>query len=157
MESALYKNAPTGTKVIETFGFDPNQGGVRNIQRHMERAAATCKLLGFGFDRGAAFAKINEQCALEPLRIRMVISKSGFVEVETASFTHTARVWMVKIAKERLDFDDPWLRVKTTNRTLYDQHRKDMPNGIDEMIFFNHQDELCEGQSPIFLSPDAAN
>ena len=152
MESALYKNPPNGLKVIETFGFDPNQGGVRNIQRHMERAATTCKLLGFGFDRGAAFSKINEQCYLEPLRIRMLISKSGRVEIEAASFKAETRTWTVKISDSRLKFDDPWLRVKTTARTLYDTERAAMPNGVDELIYFNEQDELCEGTiTNIFL------
>ena len=145
MESALYKNPPAGLKVIETFGFDPAQGGVRNIQRHMERAAATCRLLGYGFDRGAAFSKINEQCYLEPLRIRMLVSKSGRVEIEATSFKADPRAWNVKLSESRLKFDDPWLRVKTTARTLYDTERAAMPDGVDELIYLNEQDELCEG------------
>ncbi|MEM7241431.1 MAG: aminotransferase class IV [Pseudomonadota bacterium] len=145
MESAIYKNAPAGTKVIETFGFDPDRGGVHNIQRHMERAAATCKLLGFGFDRGSAFAQINEQCYLERLRIRMLISKSGRVEIEAQSFKPETRAWNIKISNSRLKFDDPWLGVKTTQRDLYDTERSKMPGGIDELIYFNEQDELCEG------------
>ncbi len=145
MESALYKDAPTGLKVIETFGFDPKEGGVRRFQAHMERAQRTCDALGFKFDRGAAFAKINQQCYLEPLRIRLLISKSGRVEVETESFKTNARVWMVKVSPTRLRFDDPWLQVKTTNREVYNKERASMPDGVDELIYFNEQDELCEG------------
>ena len=145
MESTLYQDAPTGLKVIETFGFDPKEGGVRRIQSHMERAQRTCDLLGFKFDRGAAFSKINEQCYLEPLRIRLLIQKSGYVEVETAQFKAEARAWVLKISPTRLKFDDPWLQIKTTNRHLYDSERAAMPEGVDELIYFNEQDELCEG------------
>ena len=145
MESALYQDAPTGLKVIETFGFDPKEGGVRRLQTHMERAQRTCDLLGFKFDRGMAFSKINEQCYLEPLRIRMLIQKSGYVDVETSEFKAETRPWVVKISKSRVKFDDPWLQIKTTNRHLYDKERAEMPSGVDELIYFNEQDELCEG------------
>ncbi|MEY2961375.1 MAG: hypothetical protein RLZ60_1205, partial [Pseudomonadota bacterium] len=45
----------------------------------------------------------------------------------------------------RLTSDDPWLQVKTTNRALYNDARADLPNGVDEWLFLNERDEVCEG------------
>jgi 4-amino-4-deoxychorismate lyase len=34
---------------------------------------------------------------------------------------------------------------KTTNRALYDGARAALPDGVDEYLFVNEQDEVCEG------------
>ena len=46
---------------------------------------------------------------------------------------------------ERLDPDDPWLRVKTSVRGRYDRARAALPAGIDEWLFLNSRGEVCEG------------
>ena len=65
-------------------------------------------------------------------------------------------VWRVGIARERVRSDDPWRQVKTTERGLYDCARAAMPDGIDELLFLNDNDELCEGTiTNIFVETEA--
>ena len=49
------------------------------------------------------------------------------------------------LAEERLRSDDPWLRVKSTKRAVYDRARAALPAGLDEVLFLNERSEVCEG------------
>jgi 4-amino-4-deoxychorismate lyase len=74
----------------------------------------------------------------------LAVNADGFT-VTSAPIVAEDRVWTVAISDVRLTSDDPWLRVKTTQRALYDTARAALPDGVDEMIFLNERDELCEG------------
>ena len=64
-------------------------------------------------------------------------------------------VWRCASPTQRLDPDDPWLRVKTTERALYDAARAALPPGVDEMLFLNRRGEVCEGTiANVFLERD---
>jgi 4-amino-4-deoxychorismate lyase len=45
----------------------------------------------------------------------------------------------------RLDPGDPWLRVKSTRRRLYDEARAALPEDAEEWLFLNERGEACEG------------
>jgi 4-amino-4-deoxychorismate lyase len=49
------------------------------------------------------------------------------------------------LADARLDSADPWLRHKTTRRALYDRVRATLADAVDEALFLNERDEVCEG------------
>ena len=53
--------------------------------------------------------------------------------------------WRLGLAGARLDSRDPWLRIKTTRRAAYDEARASLPQGVDELIFLNERDEVCDG------------
>ena len=53
--------------------------------------------------------------------------------------------WRLGLAGARLDSRDPWLRIKTTRRAVFDAARAALPAGIDEAIFLNQRGEVCEG------------
>jgi 4-amino-4-deoxychorismate lyase len=53
--------------------------------------------------------------------------------------------WVVRLAEARVASSDPWLRLKTTERQLYDAARAALPEGVDELVFLNERDEVCEG------------
>lgn len=38
-----------------------------------------------------------------------------------------------------------WLQHKTTQRQVYDLARASLPEGVDEVLFLNERNELCEG------------
>ncbi len=56
-----------------------------------------------------------------------------------------APAWRIGLAGARLRSDDPWLSVKTTRRPAYDAARAALPPGLDEVIFLNERDEVCDG------------
>ncbi len=144
MESPLHEIAPDGLEVIETFGFTP-KGGFERLALHIDRCETTCRTLGFPFDRGVVLQSIGEAVADEPARVRMTVDATGQVKVVVYELAEAPRLWRVGVSEDRLRSDDPWLTVKTTQRALYDRVRGELPEGVDEMIFLNEHEEVCEG------------
>ena len=68
--------------------------------------------------------------ATEPLRVRLTLARRrrGRGDERRRSRPRPA-VWTVRLAEERLDPDDPWLRVKTSVRGRYDRARAALPAG----------------------------
>ncbi|MEM9715316.1 MAG: aminotransferase class IV [Pseudomonadota bacterium] len=143
MESALRGPVPSDLKVIETVGLSPD-GDVARLEAHLARAEITCFTFGFAFNRGQAVDALSAIKSDVDLRVRMTWGADGF------DITHMAKgvvpdVWRLAIHEERLHSNDAWLQVKTTQRKLYDTSRANLADGIDEWLFLNEQDHVCEG------------
>lgn len=131
------------TRLIETFGWDGT--GFRRAGAHIGRARASAAKLGFIWEQAAvdhALASIKDPA---PLRVRLSLGRNGDVELTTGPLAANPAEWRLMIAPERLDPDDPRLGHKTTERGLYDRTRAALPGGIDEAVFLNTRDEVCEG------------
>lgn len=153
MESPLRDLAPAGLKVIETMRWDGS--GFLRLDRHLARLALTCRELGFRFDARAVDRALG-LAGSNPERVRLTLGSTGVPEVTTAALPPNPEFWRVAVSDHPLDPDDPWLRVKTTNRAHYDRAQADLPSGIDEMIFLNLRGEVCEGTiTSIFADPGA--
>ena len=140
MESAVCR---ADTRLIETFGWD---GAVLTwLNAHLARARRSAAELGFHWDQNAVDAAIATVTGDTPLRVRLTIGRAGDAEVTTSPLTPNAPEWRLMIAADRLDPDAVLLRHKTTERTLYDRTRADLPDGIDEALFLNTRDEAAEG------------
>jgi len=143
MEGPFRATIPDGTRLIETMGWRPGEG-VRYLDLHLARMARSAGLLGFGFDAAAA----RDMLALQadgPLRCRLTLDFDGRLELTTVPLPEGVPVWRVSIAQERVVSGDPWLGVKSTNRGVYDRARAALPAGVDEVLFLNERDEVCEG------------
>lgn len=131
------------TRLIETFGWDGT--GFRRAGAHIGRARASAATLGFAWDQPAvdrALASIKDPA---PLRVRLSFGLNGDVDLTTGPLAASLAEWRLMVAPERLDPDDPCLGHKTTERGLYDRTRAALPDGIDEVLFLNTRDEVCEG------------
>ncbi len=145
MESPLCPIANgSDLQLIETLAYHPGQGLVRR-SRHLRRMERSAQALGMRWDRAAAEAQLTQITGDQPRRCRLTLDTQGRFTLTTAALTPTAGPWRIALAQTRLDSTDPWLRHKTTRRALYDQARATLPKGVDEMIFQNEQDALCEG------------
>ena len=54
-------------------------------------------------------------------------------------------IWRLGLAAARLRSDNPWLRLKSSNRAVYDAARAALPPGLEEVIFLNERGEVCDG------------
>ena len=142
MESTLRGRVPAGTRLIETFGWTPDVGYTR-LDLHLARIAKSARQLGYGFDAAAAKACLKAQ-GTEPLRCRLTLGEDGF-EFTSALMATTPSVWNIAISDQRLSSENPWLQHKTTRRVLYDTARAQLPKGVDELLFLNENNEVCEG------------
>ena len=144
MEGPLCPPAEPDFRLIETFGYLPGAGFVR-LDRHLQRMALSAQTLGIAFDRQAAEALVHAAHADAAQRCRLTLDARGAFDLTLAPLAATQPSWRFGIAQERLDSSDRWLRHKTTRRALYDRVRRELPPGIDEMIFANERGEVCEG------------
>ena len=144
MESPLRPPVEPDFRLIETLGFWPGQGFVRQ-DRHLDRMARTAAALGLPMDRNVAREALAETPADAPMRCRLTMDVAGKFDLTTAPLTENPPIWRLAVSEIRLTSDDIWLRHKTTRRALYDTARAAMPKGVDELLFLNERDELCEG------------
>ncbi len=144
MESAICPSVPDGTQLIETFAL--SSGGVARLDLHVARMARSASALGFSFDAGQMRALLAETATAAPLRARLTLAQGGTLDLGTAPLPDAPTApWKIAIHPTRLRSDNPFLRHKTTQRALYDNARADLPDGVDEWLFLNERDELCEG------------
>ena len=155
MEGAFRRPLPPGFRLIETFGWRPGLGCV-NLPAHLSRLETTARRFGAPFVSAAIGRALDAVARGDaPLRLRLTLDLDGRPEAKAAPFEPGPSVWIVALADVLLDPDDPWLRVKTTERALYDAARAALPPGVDEMLFLNRRGEVCEGTiSNVFLETD---
>lgn len=148
MESQVRQNdpfvIPDGTQLIETFGWHPNEGA-RRLDLHLSRMEESASELGFAFNWANALSKIDEIAGAQALRCRLTLAQSGEIALTTAPLGPTALSWRVVISPVRQKSDDFWLRHKTTQRQHYDDARASLPDGVNEVLFLNENEFLCEG------------
>lgn len=140
MESPLCRPE---TRLIETFGWDGS--GFRRLAAHLARARASAGVLGFHWDRDAIDRALSGVTGAAPLRVRLTVGRAGDAEVTTGPLAPNPPRWVAGLATERLRSEAPMLKHKTTERALYDRARAQLPDGLDEVIFLNEREEVCEG------------
>ena len=145
----------TDVSLIETLRFDADAGFVR-LRLHLARLSRSARRVGFP-EPAAAAAKLDEAVAgaSRGLRVRMTLDRQGLMEVTTAPFTPLPAdtLWTVRIAHSRLDTNDKLLRLKKTNRAVYDTARAEYASSdADEVVMLNERGEVCEGTiTSVFL------
>jgi 4-amino-4-deoxychorismate lyase len=144
MESPLRPPVEPDFRLIETIGFHPDQGFVRR-DRHLDRMARTAKDLALSFDRNAVLAILSGATSDALLRCRLTMDVHGGFDLTAAALAGNPEIWRLGISQTRLNSDDIWLQHKTTRRVVYDTARASLPDGIDELLFLNEREELCEG------------
>nr|WP_149587907.1 aminotransferase class IV family protein [Tabrizicola flagellatus] len=126
-----------GLKLIETVLWDGR--AAPRWPLHRARMRRSAELLGW------ACPDVAPSGPDHPARLRLTLDRAGRVEWQVAPLPPTKAAWRVGLAEARLRSDDPWLRVKTTRRAVYDAARAGLPEGLDEVLFLNERGEVCEG------------
>ena len=69
----------------------------------------------------------------------------GTINLTTAPLSPNSKTWVLRLSNSILSSSDPWLLHKSSNRVLYDAERANLPDGIDELVYLNERNEVCEG------------
>ena len=131
--------------LIETLRWQPDAGFLR-LDQHLRRLSRSADALGFRQDAKGKLEK--EVSGSEPLRVRLVMTYRGKMEVSATPFEPVPEesVWRLKIAKTRLQSEDSLFRHKTTRREPYEAARAEFSKDeADEVILLNERGEVCEG------------
>ena len=140
MESALCGTEP-GLTLIETLLWD---GAVFvRLPLHLARLEASAALLGWPC--AGAEAALRAATPDRPARMRLTLDAGGQIAVTVAHKPAPLAQWRLGQAEARLHSADPWLRIKSSRRAVYDTARASLPAGLDEVIFLNERGEVCDG------------
>ena len=129
--------------IIETMRIDSFI--VRELARHLARAAATARFLGYRFDLHAVEAAVRTAAATAGTgRLRLLIDKNGSpaITLEPLPAVPTAPV-AIAVTPLPVDPRDWRLRHKTTDRDFYDAARK--ASGRFEVVFVTCSGQITEG------------
>lgn len=150
MESALRAGSDTpGLMLIETALWDGT--ACPRLKWHMSRLSDSAASLGWPLDIDTARMALAGAMGT-PARLRLTLDRDGRIEVTRAALPPSASTWRLGLANVQLHSDDPWLRLKTTRRQIYDAARAAMPPDLDELILLNERAEVCDGTiSTIFF------
>ena len=133
--------------LFETLRYDGNNGFFL-LNRHIGRIEASARYFGFAFDRSSVLSALKNAVSglgKSPHRVRLVLSRKGYVQVETAPLKNTSqnRVLSARISPVPVDSRDPLLFHKTTRREPY-ASRLDMYPRCEEIILINERGEATE-------------
>lgn len=143
-QGGLRGRAPAGLRLIETMLWQPGLG-VALQAGHLARLARGCAALEIGCDLGAVERMLAAVAAPEPLRLRLTVGLDGMPDLTQAPLPAAKALWRVGLAETRIGADDPFRRIKSTERGPYDATRDALPEGWDEALFLNDRNEVAEG------------
>ncbi|MRV70746.1 aminodeoxychorismate synthase component I [Duganella sp. FT92W] len=145
--------------LFETM-YATREDGVRHLDRHLARLAASARYFGRGWDEAAARALVQATCAAfpdaTPMRLRLALDAAGALSVQHGVLTPLESPVRVLLAPEATSAADLFLRHKSSVRARYDAAwRTAEAQGAFDMLFFNERDELTEGgRSNVFVQLD---
>lgn len=143
MESGLCSDAcGPELRLIETVLWDG--ATCPRLAGHLRRLGRGAETFGWRCDLDAASRALTAPAG-QPARLRLTLGADGRIEVAVAPLPPALPLWRLGPAKTAVRSDDPWLRVKSTRRALYDATRAALPAGIDEAVFVNERGEVTEG------------
>ena len=124
--------------------WDPEKGAP-DINLHLERMCKSAANLKFKFEINKIKEKIVKIKSQSRLRCRLTLRFDGKINLTTAPLISNSKNWILGLSETILNSSDPWLLHKSSNRALYDAERANLPDGIDEFIYLNERNEVCEG------------
>ena len=137
--------------IIETMRLE--HGRAVDLDRHLARAAATARFLGYHFPTSAIAAAVRAASCVGG-KLRLVVAPSGAFAIEVGpppvAPMEPVPVALVALPVARTDWR---LRHKTTDRAFYDAARA--ASGVFEVIFVAPDGSLTEGSfTNIFIPGD---
>lgn len=140
MESPLCHRADL--RLIETALWDGARCPLLDL--HLARLSDGARALGWPLDPEHARQALTGPRG-RAARLRLLLGPDGQAVVEQSAPPAPIARWRLGQAGTRLASDDPWLRIKSTHRPAYDAARQALPPDLDEVIFLNERDEICDG------------
>ncbi|RUX86358.1 MULTISPECIES: aminotransferase class IV family protein [unclassified Mesorhizobium] len=148
-ESALRDGNTADFQLIETMRWEPGSGFLR-FDRHLARLYGSAAELGFRCDPGKVGEVLSSAVSGSgiAMRARLVLSHDGEVTAAARPYEPLAvdKVWLLRLARTRLDSRNTLLRHKTSRRQVYTHARAEyLITQADEVILANERGEICEG------------
>jgi para-aminobenzoate synthetase/4-amino-4-deoxychorismate lyase len=144
LKAEMLAAAPTRPfRLLETFGDGP--GVSRDtVRAHVDRMRSSARFFGFRYPEDLEERVISGLGSETPARIRLLLSRSGYLEVQRGESPAPRRgpVRLV-IDDEPVSSESVMLFHKTTSRRPYDRRRRAHPRA-DDVVMINERGECTE-------------
>ena len=131
--------------LLETMRLE--DGRVVRQEGHLARMAAAARANGFAWNPARVADALAEAASRQPSgrwRIRLLVDDTGAPAVECSAMPPASgRPWQVAMAAAPVDDTDPFLRIKTTRRQVYDAARQARPE-VDDVVLWTRSGEITE-------------
>ena len=131
--------------LLETMRLE--DGRVVRQEGHLARMAAAARAHGFAWNPARVADALAEAASRQPSgrwRIRLLVEDTGAPTVECSAMPPASgRPWQVAMAAAPVDDTDPFLRIKTTRRQVYDAARQGRPEA-DDVVLWTRSGEITE-------------
>lgn len=131
--------------LLETMRLE--DGRVVRQEGHLARMAAAARATGFPWNQARVAEVLAAAAGRQPSgrwRLRLLLSKNGEPDVECLAYPQASgRPWQVALAPEPVDEADPFLRIKSTQRQVYDAARQARP-AVDDVVLWTRTGEITE-------------
>ena len=149
LKSSFLNFPPPPEEVFTTLLWDQSKG-FRFLLRHLRRLRQSCLWLCREFPLEDIITQLKKQRNLHKsspfARVRITINEHSQVAINFT--TIDSPKWdqlRVAISTTKLSSKNPFHFHKTSSRPLHDEaFAKAHQQGLDEALFFNEKDELCE-------------
>ena len=156
LKAGFLRECDPGLKLIETLRRD--NGSYPMWAGHFARLQRSAEWLGFPLDEQALFRQLGAQPTSGTWRVRLTLDKAGQIEVQSFALDAAPpALQQAVLADVRIASGDPLRRHKTTERRLYDDALRDLPDdgSVFDAVFLNERGEVAEGaRSNVFVERD---
>ena len=114
------------------------------LDNHIKRMAASAEYFDYPFSEALPRQKLNDlaQSFTVAMRVRILLNKKGDIELESTPLQDNP-FKTVRLANEAVHSHNPFLRHKTTCRTVY-KNAYEQRAGANDVILYNERAELTE-------------
>lgn len=143
-KAEILKLTKNDFKLIETFGL--YNGEYIAFDAHINRLQSSVNFFGFKLDLNQVKNKLKKVAESNPylnLRVRLLLNIDGQLNLTSTPLVTDTEIKIVSLARNPIDKNNLFLYHKTTNRTVYDELKADLP-GCFDIILWNDQNEITE-------------
>ncbi len=132
----------TEFELLETMSWFPDKGFYL-WREHLDRVAVSAEYFDFDISNFKTRLEQEAESWSGPMRVRVLCSRNGIIDITAVTLPKENPLRRVKLASAPVNSNNPFLYHKTTNRKIYDQHRADMGE-VDDVILYNERGEITE-------------
>ncbi len=147
----MSKSDPDTFQLLETMLWRPRRGFYL-LNRHIARLRRSARYFGFRLVSPPALRKVLESAVTEAasdaaLKVRLLVNTEGQCWVTVSPLPAKPAAgelpWRIAVARTPVDGENPFLRHKTTHRTVYESARAAHPEA-DDVLLWNRHGEVTE-------------
>jgi len=153
-DECLLKARSTGLQIVnpdllETIRWSADSG-FWLLERHLARLSKSARYFGYPCDVRKIEAELLRSIELSRtagsnLKVRLILNSQGCTRVETSLFDSNMGDYTLSLAINSVDVNDPRLRHKTVDRSVYDQALPSLP-GTSDVLLWNNRGEVTESR-----------